>query len=180
LRPAAGHRLHGGKPGKEGGRPASAPPDRGAARPGAAAGAAAVRPGGPAAPDPARDRPAFGHQPQLCVPPGVPRAGPAAPELEKLKVPCLCPAVRPQRALPAGVGERGEGYQQGVLGEVFANAYRSGTFGSKASCFCAPIFFSAQLSWAPSTPTRPRASCCWTRKSNPHHSKTPDAYKRPG
>ena len=35
-------------------------------------------------------------------------------------------------------------------------------------------------SWAPSTPTRPRASCCWTRKSNPHHSKTPDAYKRPG
>src|SRR5699024_11297664 len=106
LRPAAGHRLHGGKPGKEGGRPASAPPDRGAARPGAAAGAAAVRPGGPAAPDPARDRPAFGHQPQLCFPPGVPRAGPAAPELEKLKVPCLCPAVRPLRALPAGVGKR--------------------------------------------------------------------------
>src|SRR5699024_7413718 len=89
LRPAAGHRLHGGKPGKEGGRPASAPPDRGAARPGAAAGAAAVRPGGPAAPDPARDRPAFGHQPQLCFPPGVPRAGPAAPELVKLKFPAF-------------------------------------------------------------------------------------------
>ena len=104
-----------------------------------------------------------------CFPPGVPRAGPAAPELEKLKVPCLCPAVRPQRALPAGVGERGEGHPQGVLGEVFSNAYRSGTFGIKASCFCAPIFFSAQLSWAPSTPTRPRASCCWTRKSNPQH-----------
>src|SRR5699024_4676127 len=43
-------------------------------------------------------------------------------ELEKLKVPCLCPLVRPQRALPAGVGERGEGYQQGVLGEVFSEA----------------------------------------------------------
>ena len=53
-------------------------------------------------------------------PPGVPRAGPAAPELEKLKAPCLCPVVRPQRLLPAGVGERGEGYQQGVLGEVFS------------------------------------------------------------
>ena len=26
--------------------------------------------------------------------------------------------------------------------EVFFNAYRSGTFGIKASCFCAPIFFS--------------------------------------
>ena len=115
-----------------------------------------------------------------CFPPGVPRAGPAAPELEKLKVPCLCPAVRSPRALPAGVGERGEGYQQEVLGEVFSNAYHSETFGIKASGFCAPIFFSAQLSWAPSTPTRPRASCCWTRKSNPHHSKTPDAYKRPG
>ena len=87
----------------------------------------------------------------------------------KIEIPCLCPAVRPQRALPAGVGERGEGYQQGVLGEVFSKEYRSGTFGIKASGFCAPIFFSPQLSWAPSTPTRPRASCCWTRKSNPQH-----------
>ena len=39
-----------------------------------------------------------------------------------MKVPCLCPAVRSPRALPAGVGERGEGYQQGVLGEVFSEA----------------------------------------------------------
>ena len=38
----------------------------------------------------------------------------------KIEIPCLCPVVRPQRALPAGVGERGEGYQQGVLGEVFS------------------------------------------------------------
>ena len=37
-----------------------------------------------------------------------------------MKVPCLCPAVRSPRALPAGVGERGEGYQQEVLGEVFS------------------------------------------------------------
>lgn len=29
----------------------------------------------------------------------------------QLKLSCLCPAVRPQRALPAGVGKRGEGYQ---------------------------------------------------------------------
>ena len=98
----------------------------------------------------------------------------------KIEIPCLCPVVRHPRALPAGVGERGEGRPQGVLGKVFSKEYSSGTFGIKASCFCAPIFFSAQLSWAPSTPTRPRASCCWTRKSNPHHSKTPDAYKRPG
>ena len=76
---------------------------------------------------------------------------------------------------------RGRGKaREKVIGRCIFNAYRSGTFGIKASGFCAPIFFSPQLSWAPSTPTRPRASCCWTRKSNPHHSKTPDAYKRPG
>ena len=66
---------------------------------------------------------------------------------------------------PCGRGEAGRRFSA----EVFSNADRSGTFGIKASGFCAPIFFSAQLSWAPSTPTLPRASCCWTRKSNPQH-----------
>ena len=66
---------------------------------------------------------------------------------------------------PCGRGKA----REKVIGRGIFNAYRSGTFGIKASGFCAPIFFSAQLSWAPSTPTRPRASCCWTRKSNPQH-----------
>ena len=61
-----------------GGCPAAAAAAGHSARPGAADLTAAVRAGRTAAPDPAGDRRAAGHQPQLCFPAGDPRAGTAA------------------------------------------------------------------------------------------------------
>lgn len=73
-----GRLLHGGQLRAAGGCPAAAAAAGHSACPGAADLTAAVRAGRAAAPDPAGDRRAAGHQPQLCFPAGDPRAGTAA------------------------------------------------------------------------------------------------------
>ena len=74
---------------------------------------------------------------------------------------------------------RGKAREKVIGRGIFKRVPQRNIWDQSILLLCTHFLF-PQLSWAPSTPTRPRASCCWTRKSNPHHSKTPDAYKRPG
>ena len=79
------------------------------------------------------------------------------------------PGSSASASAPCGRGGAGRRPSaRGVGRSIFKRVPQRNIWDQSILLLCTHFLF-PQPSWAPSTPTRPRASCCWTRKSNPQH-----------